>query len=82
MAAAELERFSALPPELLERIFSFLPPDLQSLYVAGHILLTRSRTVSLPASLTVRIFLVGGGGGASVSYLAHYQHSLLISISI
>ena len=70
MAAVELERVSALPPELKKMIFSFLSPDLQCLCVTGHILVTESRMVSLPGSLTVQMFLVGGGSGVFVSYLA------------
>ena len=56
-----LERVSALPAELREIIFSYLPPNVQTLCVKGHILITQDRTVTLPCP--VRVFLVGGGGG-------------------
>ena len=56
------DELSVLPTELQGRIFSCLPPDLQSLCVAGHILVTHSRTVSLPPGMMIKVFALGGGG--------------------
>ena len=59
---ADVDDLSLLPPELQHMIFSYLSPDLKTLLLTGHILITHDRTVSLPSSMTVRVFLVGGGG--------------------
>ena len=62
---------SALPAELQQRIFSLLPPDLQTLCLQGHILVTDSRVVSLPSGTAVRVFIVGQGGhGVSFRFTA------------
>ena len=59
-----------LPPELQRKIFTHLSPDLQTLLLTGHIVVTSTRTVSLPSSMTVGVFLVGGGAnGLLVRYL-------------
>ena len=64
MAASDLQkRVSALPRELQQKIMYNAYPDLKTLRQQGHILVTEDRTVSLPSSMTVRVFLVGGGGG-------------------
>ena len=55
---------SLLPLELQRNIFYYLPSDLGTLCLKGHILVTSvsNRIVSLPSSMSVRLFLVGGGG--------------------
>ena len=64
MAASDLQkRVSALPRELQQKIMYNAYPDPKTLRQQGHILVTEDRTVSLPSSMTVRVFLVGGGGG-------------------
>ena len=68
MSAEDL--VSELPAELQERIFSCLPPDLQTLCVKGHILVMESRAVSLPPGTLVRLFAVGAGGTGRVSFTA------------
>ena len=45
---------SLLAPELREKIFSFLPPDLQTLCLTGHILVSGDRTVSPPCQVECR----------------------------
>ena len=65
-AAVKLEQVSSLPSELQEKIFSYLPPDLQTLCLTGHILVAETRLVSLPSRLRVRVFAVGGGGGVTL----------------
>ena len=55
-----------LPLEIQEKIFFFLPPNLRTLCMQGHILVTQDATVSLPSGLSVRVFGVGGGSGAVI----------------
>ena len=62
MTFVDLSLVRALPPELRDKIFSYLPPDLQTLLLRGRIVVTYSRTVSLLSSMEIRVFLVGGGG--------------------
>ena len=52
-----------LPLEIQQKIFSFLPADLQALTLEGHIIIKRDRTVSLSSGLTVGVFAVSGGCG-------------------
>ena len=56
-------RISELPPELQERILYHVYPDLETLNKKGHILVSKSRGVSLPGSGRVRVLAFGGGGG-------------------
>ena len=56
-------RISKLPPELQEKILYHVYPDLETLNKKGHILVSKSRGVSLPGGGRVKVFAVGGGGG-------------------
>ena len=53
---------SRLPPELQSVVFSRLPPDLQELCSRGSLVVTASRTLTLPPATRLHCILVGGGG--------------------
>ena len=72
----ELERVARLPPEIQQKIFSFLSVDLQTLCVRGHIVITESRVVFLPSGTPIRVFAVGEGGCA---VRLTFKSSILIS---
>ena len=55
-------QMATLPPELQEKVFDDIYPDLRTLRQQGHILLTQDRTVSPPPGIKVRVFAVGAGG--------------------
>ena len=55
----ELERVTALAPELIEKIKSYVPSHLYM-----NILITESGTVNLPKNTTIRVCAMGGGGGS------------------
>ena len=62
MSAAEeleLERVTALAPELIEMIKSYVPSHLYM-----NILITESGTVNLPKNTSIRVCAMGGGGGS------------------
>ena len=56
------QRVFAMPPELQQKIFSYLSPDLQTLSLTGHILVTEDRAVFLPRGMVVNVFAMGAGG--------------------